>query len=657
MSDLKFSLGLDNRDYITGMKAAQAEVRTLSSTARSANLGAISGELQLATGSLSEFTGKAQQGNLSLSGLWDQLRNGSGAISGVTSAISGATASLAVFAAVTKGSLALLADYAPYDSAVRGLMNVEGSATATKARLEELREVAKLPGLGFQEAVQGDIRLRSAGLSAEVSKASLIGFGNALASVGKGKADLDGVILALTQISAKGKITAEDINQIAERVPQIRQVMQNAFGTADTEALARSGMTAKAFIADLASELGNLPRVTGGAQNAVENFDDSWKALKTSAEEFGVSIASNWISDVSRGMNQARRLVDDLKQTMGIDTPAFKDAGQAKELDNTAAEEEAARAAEAQREVDYQNFQFAQRLEAERLAGKKAMAEKAAAVEKESAAKIKAAQEKVFAATLSEAENLQRQIAAAQAEGDSGAAAVNAMRDPATKALIAERTARIVELQTRLADLTARTADENERAAQAANDAGEAVVREAAAKASAQAGFQSELKILEAKAAGNDALASSLERQSKLEALKLSIMEKQGVTAEQAAALAARQITAEEAIAGRRERGSRASRLFSADETLQRRFNRLSDADKAKAGDFEGFKARNSTDRLGTAARQRAREAMDAAGKANPGGLIAREKGLATLEKTAREQLKATLETNARLADLGLAST
>lgn len=161
------------------------------------------------------------------------------------------------------------------DSLTRGLTAVMGSSALAGQELNRLKEIAKLPRLGFQEAIEGSIRLQSAGFSAELSRRALIGFGNALATVGKGKADLDGVQLALSQIASKGKISAEEINQIAERVPQIRQVMKDAFGTADTGALQKMGLSSTVFVEKITAELEKLPKVTGGIGNAFENLSDS----------------------------------------------------------------------------------------------------------------------------------------------------------------------------------------------------------------------------------------------------------------------------------------------------------------------------------------------------------------------------------------------
>lgn len=141
--------------------------------------------------------------------------------------------------------------------------------------LAKVQELAKLPGLGLEEALQGATNLQAAGFSADLARRALGAFGNALATVGKGKADLDGVGLALGQIASKGKISAEEINQLAERVPQIRKAMQAAFGTADTEVLQKLSISATDFVEGVTRELEKLPKVTGGINNAFENFADA----------------------------------------------------------------------------------------------------------------------------------------------------------------------------------------------------------------------------------------------------------------------------------------------------------------------------------------------------------------------------------------------
>lgn len=167
---------------------------------------------------------------------------------------------------------------AQIDSLQRGLTAVTGSAEEAGRQLVELKEVAKLPGLGFEEAIQGAINLEAAGFSAATSERALKAFGNALATVGRGKSDLDGVITALQQIESKGKVSAEEINQLQERLPGIRKAMVAAFGTADTEQLQRMKLSSEEFVEGIIAEFEKLPPVTGGVQNQLENLGDSLKA-------------------------------------------------------------------------------------------------------------------------------------------------------------------------------------------------------------------------------------------------------------------------------------------------------------------------------------------------------------------------------------------
>lgn len=163
---------------------------------------------------------------------------------------------------------------ADFDALNRGLTAVTGSASKAAEQFKRLEQVAKLPGLGLKEAIQGSINLQAAGFSAQLAERSLRAFGNALATVGKGKAELDGVNLALSQIQSKGKLTAEELNQLAERLPQIRQALKSAFGTASSEDIQKLGLTTEQIITKIIEQFEKLPPVTGGLRNDFENLRD-----------------------------------------------------------------------------------------------------------------------------------------------------------------------------------------------------------------------------------------------------------------------------------------------------------------------------------------------------------------------------------------------
>jgi tape measure domain-containing protein len=156
------------------------------------------------------------------------------------------------------------------DSLKTGLTAVAGSSQEAEKQLVRLREIAKMPGLGFAEAIQGSIRLQAAGFSAQQAEKALREFGNAVATVGGGKAELDGINLALSQIASKGKVSAEEINQLNERLPQVRKAMIEAFGTADTEILQKANITANEFLDTMTTVLSRDKRVGESLKNTLK---------------------------------------------------------------------------------------------------------------------------------------------------------------------------------------------------------------------------------------------------------------------------------------------------------------------------------------------------------------------------------------------------
>jgi len=198
-----------------------------------------------------------------------------------------------------------------------------GSAAAAKTELEALRKEALKPGLGFEQAVKGSVSLQAVGLSADQARKTLSEFGNALALAGKGKAELDGVALAITQISAKGKVSAEEINQIAERLPQIRTLMKQAFGTADTEALQKLGITSEQFISGIVKQMEGLPRATGGIKNSIENAGDAVSQFLGSIgneinKAFNITSLSEELSDTLKGVSNSFAALDDSTKRMAV---------------------------------------------------------------------------------------------------------------------------------------------------------------------------------------------------------------------------------------------------------------------------------------------------------------------------------------------------
>jgi len=206
----------------------------------------------------------------------------------------------------------------------KGLTAVMGSSEAAAIELQNLREVAKLPGLGFEEAVQGSIRLQSVGLSANEARDTLSAFGAAIAATGGSAQNLESVQYQLTQMISKNRILQEDFSIIQENVPLVGKAIEAAFGTRNIEQIRNSGISAAEFNRRLIEQLKILPEVqnvTGGLGNAFENFGDS---VKVSFAELGRSIntALN-LEEVLDGLANAVQNVVDYFKSLSPETQRF----------------------------------------------------------------------------------------------------------------------------------------------------------------------------------------------------------------------------------------------------------------------------------------------------------------------------------------------
>jgi tape measure domain-containing protein len=216
---------------------------------------------------------------------------------GIVTTVAGAfTAAVAGLAYGTyKLSQASLAQYRELETLIRALAVYQNSVSSAASQLQRLRTIALQPGLSLEQVAKGVLYLEAAGFSASISERAIKAFGNALALAGKGADDLAGVQLALGQIKSKGVISAEEINQIAERVPQVRKAIQDAFGTSNTKELQKMGINATVFITKVIKELEKLKKAPQTIESFIKNITDTFK--------YSGAIIGRGISDMLSGQN------------------------------------------------------------------------------------------------------------------------------------------------------------------------------------------------------------------------------------------------------------------------------------------------------------------------------------------------------------------
>ena len=207
---------------------------------------------------------------------------------------------------------ASLKAFADMEKLENGLIAIMGRSEGAKEELDKLRKVAENPGLALPQVVQASASLQSVGMSADAARETITQFGNAVARSGGGAEQFSGVTLALSQISAVGKVTQEDLNQIKERLPEFARVMKEEFGTVTAEGIRAIGVSSEEFITRSVSALAKLERAQGGLGNTFDNLKDN---VTASLAEFGKAINESLnLQAVAESLSQyIQGLVDGFK--------------------------------------------------------------------------------------------------------------------------------------------------------------------------------------------------------------------------------------------------------------------------------------------------------------------------------------------------------
>lgn len=178
-----------------------------------------------------------------------------------------------------------------------GLESVTGSSQEAARQLDRLREIARAPGLGFEQAIKASVNLQTLGFTAEQAERTIRNLGNAVALTGGTRDDFAEVTRQLTQIRSLGRVTAENLNVIVERSPAVASALQAAFGTASAEAIRGLNLPIEQFFERLQTGLETLPRAQSSILDAFGNLKDD---LQTALAPLGETIATTLAPVFSR---------------------------------------------------------------------------------------------------------------------------------------------------------------------------------------------------------------------------------------------------------------------------------------------------------------------------------------------------------------------
>jgi tape measure domain-containing protein len=201
--------------------------------------------------------------------------------------------------------------FAQYDALAKSLAVIEGNATDAANAMKVLREIAKMPGIEFQEAVQGFSGLRLQGVSAAESARIIGAVGNANALAGGGSDEFGRALKAIRDILMRPNLSGEELNQLAEAGIPAHKIIKDAFGTVDGGELKRMGVDSKEVMAALIAGLEKMPKAANSAKNALENFNSSLSMAM-------VSIGSGMDEGVTKMLTGVGDAISSLEESGGL---------------------------------------------------------------------------------------------------------------------------------------------------------------------------------------------------------------------------------------------------------------------------------------------------------------------------------------------------
>jgi tape measure domain-containing protein len=164
--------------------------------------------------------------------------------------------------------------------------NLLGNADKAKAMLDELYEVAAHTPFEFPQLTQSTQRLLGFGMAAKDVIPTMKAIGDAVAAAGGGAEQIDRVSTAFGQMQAKGKVSSEELLQLAESGVPALKILQEQLGltgTALQKQLQKGAISADEGISALVA--GMNKRYKGMSEAQSKTFSGMISTLKDSANQ------------------------------------------------------------------------------------------------------------------------------------------------------------------------------------------------------------------------------------------------------------------------------------------------------------------------------------------------------------------------------------
>ena len=193
---------------------------------------------------------------------------------------------------VSAGVMSIVDAAKQYDSIRSRLNAAEGSSILGAQDFREIQEMAKKPGLGFEQAASTMATLRGMKVTAGEAKQLILGIAQANASAAGTAEQFGAVMYQIQQSVSLGRLMTEDLKPIMQQIPTLGAAIQQHFGASQAEELNKrlkeSGTSVRDFWLEVANLGQQLPATGETIANNIDNMGDAWVRFRAALSDNAV---------------------------------------------------------------------------------------------------------------------------------------------------------------------------------------------------------------------------------------------------------------------------------------------------------------------------------------------------------------------------------
>lgn len=192
-----------------------------------------------------------------------------------------------------------------------------GNAEQAKTMLSDLQDFAQVTPFDLESVTDGSRRLLAMGFSAEQIIPVMTAVGDAAAGLGMQAEGIDRITLAMGQMAAKGKVSAEEIRQLAEAGIPAWKFISDSLGITIPEAMKRAEQSQISAAQGLNAIVAGMNNKFGGMMEAQSHtIDGMWSNLMDSISRTSISVGKDIVEsfDLHKKLAKAMDFFDEFRE-------------------------------------------------------------------------------------------------------------------------------------------------------------------------------------------------------------------------------------------------------------------------------------------------------------------------------------------------------